>query len=369
MRILFYYPSNKRTISIESIIIRFRNEGHSVVFLTQSSRAELHEELQSNGIVSHAYVITKTSSIVYYIKHIVFLVKFCKAHKVDFVYSHLQQANIVSVIAQYFCKSRFYICRHHSSVSGADRNFNQSLFDIIINRLAKLIIVPSKAVYNQVNKTEHVSSNRIKLIPYGYDFSKYPQADPTEVENIKLAYPCKLRLVKIARLVPGKRYMKLFLLMKELIEGMNLDIKLLVISEGPLYKEFQGYINTNRLNNHVFLLGNKSNVIDYISAADVVPLLSEAEASNSVIKEAGLMKKCVLVCRDVGDFEDYITDGLSGYFMDKEDPVPQLKDVLLRIYNKEIDVQKVGDNLYENVINTFSIDKVVKHYEFLNATQ
>ncbi len=366
MNILFYYPSNKRTISIESVIIEFRNQGHTVVLLTQSPKEDLHKELENNNIATYTYVIKKSNAILYYVKHLLYLVKFCKKNKIDIVYSHLQQANIISVFAQYFCKPKFYICRHHSDVSGKESNFNQSLFDKVINRLAKLIIVPSKAVFHQVNINENVNSKKLKLIYYGYDFSKYPSPDNIEVQKIKSQYNCKLLLVKIARLVPGKRYNILFDVLKKQIHDHKKDIKLLVISDGPLYKEFSDYIKLNKLENHIFLLGDQPNIINYLSAADAVPHLSETEASNSVIKEAGLVKKCVLICKQVGDFDDYIKENVSGLFMDKTDPSSDLEKYLNELYNEQIDKDKLGENLYESVNNTFSINQVIADYKYLN---
>ncbi len=366
MNILFYYTSNKRTISIESVIIAFRNQGHCVTLLTQSGKEELHEELEKNNIPTHTHVVEKSNSIFYYMNHLLYLIKYCKLNEIDIVYSHLQQANIVSVFAQFFCKSKFYICRHHSSVNGAEKNFNQSLFDKIINKFSKLIIVPSLAVYRQVNEVEGVNKNKIKLIHYGYNFLKYPLPNKDEGEKIRNTFPCKLLLVKVARLVSGKRYEILFDVLKELVIKRKLDIKLIVISEGPLFNDLQNYVKVSKLDNNIFLVGNKSNVIDYLYSADAIPLLSEAEASNSVIKEAGLVKKCVLICKNVGDFDDYITDGVSGLFMDRLDPASDLEEHLVNLYNQKIDKQKLGMNLYESVMNKFSIDKVITDYNVLN---
>ena len=139
-----------------------------------------------------------------------------------------------------------------------------------------------------------------------------------------------------------------------------------MISEGPLFSSFQNYIKQNNLQNNIFLLGNKSNIIDYLDAASAVPLLSEAEASNSVIKEAGLVKKCVLVCKQVGDFEDYISNNVSGLFMDKDNPSSDLEKYLNELYNGQIDKDKLGNKLYENVNYTFSINQVISDYTYLN---
>jgi hypothetical protein len=366
MNILFYYPSNKRTISIESVIIGFKNQGHHVVLLTQSEEAELHDQLHKNKISTSAYVIKKDNSLVYYFKHLLFLIKFCRINKIDIVYSHLQQANIISVFAQFLCKSKFYVCRHHSSISGSDKNINQSLFDKVINVLSKIMIVPSKMVYKQVHEIEGVNSNKLKLINYGYDFNEYPSPNLEEVEKIKSEFKCKLLLVKIARLVPGKRYDILFTVINKLVKEEKMDIKLLVISEGPLKIEFENYIKDNKLEKNIYLIGEKFNVIDYLCASDLVPLLSEAEASNSVIKEAGLVNKCVIVCKGVGDFEDYIVNGESGLFMNKENPLPDLIKYLSDIYKEKINSENLGLKLHESVINNFSIVNVLEKYALLN---
>ncbi len=363
-KILFYYPSNKRTISIESLIIGFKYQGYQVILLTQSDESELHEQLHKNEIETYTYVIKKNKAIIYYFRHFLYLIKFCKKNDINIVYSHLQQANIISVFAQFFCSSKFYICRHHSSVSGSERNFNQSLFDKVINKLAKLIIVPSKMVQKQVCEVEGVNPNKVKLIYYGYDFEKYPKPNQNEVKKIRLQFSAKLLLVKVARLVPGKRYNELFNVLKKMVIDENKDVKLLVISEGPLMAEFKTYIDSNHLINHIFLLGNVENVIDYLAAADVVPLLSEAEASNSVIKEAGLVSKTVVVCRNVGDFEDYIEQQINGYLIPKDNPERDLDEVLNLLYNEN--PRYIGDGLKKSVLNTFSIDAVISSYYNLN---
>lgn len=364
MNILFYYPSNQRTISIESVILKFKSQGHHVSLLTHTEKGDLHAELESNGIKTYTYVLEKKSSFFYYLKHLFFLISICRKNNINIVYSHLQQANIISVFAQYFCSSKFYICRHHSSVSGSDQNFNQSIFDMIIDKLAKLIIVPSKMVYKQVCEAEGVNPDKVKLIYYGYDFEKYPKPNRNELEKIRTYYKTKLLLVKVARLVPGKRYHVLFEVIKKMVVDEHKDVKLLVISEGPLMAEFRTYIDTNHLSNHIFLLGNVVNVIDYLAAADAVPLLSEAEASNSVIKEAGLVNKTVIVCREVGDFEDYIEHEVSGYLIAKENPESDLYDVLNLLYNDNS--INTGEELKKNVLNTFSISTVISSYNTIN---
>lgn len=360
--ILFYYPSNKRTVAIESLIIKFKEQGNTVLLLTQTPEGELHQELKKNQILTFHHGISKKNSFFYYLNHLLFLIKFCRKNKIDIVYSHLQQANIISVFAQFFVKAKFYICRHHADRLGLEHNFYQNLFDKIINRLAKVIIVPSQKVYDQVTLVEKVQPKKIKFICYGYDFSKYPKPNKNHVQEIRKQYDADLLLVKVARLVPGKRHQLLFEVLEELIHIEKLNIKLIAISDGPLMNKLQEFILKRNLQKNIFLIGNQSEVIDYIEAADAIALLSESEASNNVIKEAGLLKKCVLICSGVGDFNEYIKQGDSGLFLNKELPKDDLKKHLKELYSKKIDTLKMGQHLQESVYSMFSIENVIGRY-------
>ena len=83
MNILFYYPSNQRTISIESVILKFKSQGHQVFLLTQTDKGELHTELENNGVKTYTCVLRKQNALLYYLKHLFFLIKFCNKNKIN----------------------------------------------------------------------------------------------------------------------------------------------------------------------------------------------------------------------------------------------------------------------------------------------
>ncbi|HRG51203.1 MAG TPA: glycosyltransferase family 4 protein [Bacteroidia bacterium] len=364
--ILFYYPSNRRTIAIESLIIKFHEQGNRLNLLTQSAEGDLHEELKKQGIHTYSHFIEKKNAALYYLKHIIFLAQFCRKNKIDIVYSHLQQANIVAVFAQFLTKSKFFICRHHSDKMRLDYNFNQNLFDKIINRLSKVIIVPSQKVYDEVTRLEKVPPRKVKLIRYGYDFSKYANPDPELVNAIREKYKARLLILKIARLVPSKRHILLFEVLNVLIKKEQMDIKLIAISDGPLMNSLQEYVTSNNLQNNIFILGNQSTVMNYLQAADAIIHVSESEASNNLIKEAALLKKCVLVCKDVGDFNEYIQQDHNGILLDKNEPEEDLKNNLKALYHKKLDTSQMGNHLYSTVKSLFSIENVIGSYKEFN---
>jgi glycosyltransferase involved in cell wall biosynthesis len=99
-----------------------------------------------------------------------------------------------------------------------------------------------------------------------------------------------------------------------------------------------------------------------MAAADLIVHFSDSEASNSVIKEAGLLEKRVAVCRDVGDFDDYIRDGVEGFVMDKEDPCPDFQRVVRSLFESFESTSEMGIRLKKSVLQNFSVEHVIHSY-------
>lgn len=346
-------------------MIAFQEQGHRVFLLTQSPEGDLHNDVKPYGVRTFSFALPKKNPFLFYWKHVRHLSRFVKEHRIDIVYSHLQQANVVSVFAQRSCKARFIICRHHSDSAFVEHNKNAQRFDRIINRLGKEFIAPSQKVYRQMTEVEKVDPKKIHLIRYGYDFNEYAGPDKNTVAAIREKYPARLLLIKVARLIPEKRHMILLKVMCELVKK-GCDIKLLLLSEGYLREELEGFVKKNRLENHVFFLGHRKNVIDHLAAADVVVHVSASEASNNLVKEAALVQRPVIACRDVGDFDEYLVNGKNSILLSKEKTGTELSDALEKIYSGQTDIRALGQELESTVRSLFSIEKVIEDYAALN---
>lgn len=361
-RILFYYPSNKGSVVIETTLQELEKLGHKVLFLSTCERGTIHDNLEKLHIKTFSNPKNSKFSPIYYIKQIIFLIRFVKKHKIDIVFSNLQHVNFISVLAQSFLGARLITFRHHFKFNKGDFgillevNKNEVLFDRVINSLAKEIIVPSEGVYNGIKKYEKIGLNKVKIIPYLYDFSKYGSPDPNKVKIIRESYPSKLRLIMVARLIPFKRHILIFPIVANLIKE-GFDIQLLVLDEGPEKENLEQFIIDNKLENRMHLLGFRKDFLEYMKAADLIIHPSLTEASNNVIKEIGLMKKLVAVCKGVGDFDDYIQDGQNGYFMDIAKPEKDAERIIRLVYNQPQLVSQLGGNLKETILNRFGTNK------------
>ena len=357
-KILFYYHPNKRSIATESLCSEINKSGTKLIVLTQTERGDLHEQLDTLGVENYAKAYNSRFSIINYIRHFFYLLKFCRKHKINVIWSHLNSCNLVSVFAQYFTKARVVIFRHHFHASIKIEGFksvnkNELRVDRIINRLAKEFVVPSMEVYNGMIKYEKVKPGKIAIIPYVYDFSKYAKPNPAEVQHIKNAYPAKLLIITASRMIKMKRHDLVLPVYNKLIKE-GLDIKVLLMDEGEERPTLEKYVADNGLSERIFFLGFRRNIIDFLAASDLLVHPSYTEASSSLVKEFGLMKKPVIVCTGVGDFDQYIFNKENGFVVKPPDEAAEFEEYIRWIYDNKPLAEEMGRRLHDSVVRIFS---------------
>lgn len=374
-RVLLFYPPNNRSVAIETLCKAIKEGGHELIVLTLSVRGPLHNLLEKNGIKTFSYPQPKKRDWKYFrfFKQSRYLIRFCRQNKIDAVWSHLQEANIISIMAQPFLKPKLVAFRHHAESAfyaefgrqlGMKRNKGEAFLDKIINRLARSIVVPSSGVWYGMEKFENCRMSKVRLIPYIYDFATYPQPDNEKVKVLRNRYSCNLLLIMVSRLIPSKQHMPVFEVIRKLVsEGFS--IKMIVMDEGLLRSELEGFIQKNNLVNHIFMVGFKEDFVNYMAAADLLIHPSLTEASNNVVKEMGLLQKGVAVCRDVGDFNDYIIENRNGYFLAGDNLLQTTESVIRDAYAHPDKIKSFGVELRKNVLKHFS-DSAENRQRFLD---
>ena len=126
------------------------------------------------------------------------------------------------------------------------------------------------------------------------------------------------------------------------------------MDDGPLRPQFEKFTADEGLTNHVEFVGFRNDFINFMAAADLLMHPSLTEASNNVAKEMALMEKGIAVCKDVGDFNDYICPGKNGYLMDRSNLNAEIERVLLDAYADPAKLKEMGRQLKNDVLHTFS---------------
>jgi len=222
-----------------------------------------------------------------------------------------------------------------------------------VGKLAKEIVVPSLEVYNGMIKYEKIKAKKIAIIPYIYDFEKYKKPDTDEVRSIRNEYATDLLILTASRMIKMKRHALVLPVFKKLLDE-GYSIKVLLLDNGEEKENLQKYVEQNNLGNSIFFLGYRPNITDYLSAADLLVHPSYTEASSSLVKEFGLMKKPVIVCSGVGDFDQYIVNGENGYIVNPPDEAKEFEEHIRFVYHHREESVAAGKRLHERVMELFS---------------
>jgi len=120
------------------------------------------------------------------------------------------------------------------------------------------------------------------------------------------------------------------------------------------------------LADYVFFPGYVDNVLEHLAASSFVLHPSISEASCVSIKEAGLAQRPVIVCRGVGDFQEYITDFENGFLVDESNYIAEASEII-RHYRMECrKLQRMGEMLRDSVIRHFDIKNILPCYDSIN---
>jgi len=357
MKVLHYYPSASQTNSLETYLRLLKENGIELIVLTSCERGDFHRNVEAYGIPCFAFESGSKNRLVHYWKHIRFLNRFVREHQIDHVFSHLQQANFVAVLASYFHKKPTTLFRHHLTIPGVERvSKMEKFFDRVIDRLGKQLVVASPSVLQNIQKYESIRPEKYQVIPYCYDFDKYPKPDPNRVAQIRASYPeGDFIFLMCSRFVASKRHRYALDVLEILLTKYQWRIQLLLLDSGPLLDEIKAVISEKKLDQQVTIVGFTNEFVNYMAASDLLFHPSLTETSSSTVKEMALLNKPVVVTAGVGDFDDYIVSGENGWKMELEQPAGDTANMLDLILKDPQSMYACGSALGKTVLAKFGL--------------
>lgn len=138
------------------------------------------------------------------------------------------------------------------------------------------------------------------------------------------------------------------------------EVKAWIVGDGPMRAQLEQEALFMGLADTVQFLGVKSNVADYMHAADLLLLTSDTEGIPGVILEAGFLElPTVATC--VGGVPECVTHGKTGILVGPEDEAGLVQSVQNLLQNAE-ERYRMGKAAKEWIEKKFTIDKIVMNY-------
>lgn len=138
-------------------------------------------------------------------------------------------------------------------------------------------------------------------------------------------------------------------------------LKLLIVGAGPLRAQAIKLLEENRLADHAWLPGERSDVAEVMRRLDIFVLPSQAEGISNTILEA-MATGLPVIATNVGGNPELVIDGETGSLIAANDAEAMAKKVL--DYVNKPDMRRLhGHNGYQRVMNEFSLMGMVGRYK------
>lgn len=369
--IIIFYPYNNLAIDQLSVI-QILKKKYKIILLTIDKKGSLHKAANDLNITNLSIfnksnffynIITKKiffiSKILFYIYLFYIFPKIVIKNKAKYVFAHLEIAGLVSSFYEKFFNFKSFYFRHSADANLIEGNYKSKIINKLVNFISNDIICVSSAVKKHLIKIEKVDPKKITRIDYSYNFDLfYKYKSYKKKPKNKFLNSKTINLITIGRLVDLKRHILIFKLMGEL-KNLNKNFNLFCLGAGSKEKELKKFIKMNKLKN-IKMLGYKKNTLDYLIQSDILIHFSESESFGHVVLEAALLKKTVLVCKDVGIFNSLIKNNLDGFLVSKNNPIVESLKVLDTLTKKK--AKQLGVKLHKSMIKKYHISNYEKKY-------
>jgi len=347
--------------ALSSLLINLPDKQLKNYVISLSGNGYFSHEIKKAGIEVYELNFTTNLNLVKNILKLIFTI-----HKIrpDILQGWMYHSNlIVSIVKFTFIRKPKVFWNIRQSLYSLQFEKKSTIY--VIKILKFLSRFPDKIIFNsEIAKNHHgefgYNTSKALVIFNGFDtnYWKFDAVKRTKIRSdyhitendLLLGYVGRYHSVKnvelllevIAELSPDYPFLKAMFIGKDLVqENENFEILL-----------------NSTANNHILLLGNKSDIPGYLSAFDCFCLCSNSEAFPNVLAEA---MSCNLYCisTKVGDVP-LILDDLGDIIPpgDKE----RLKNAIIFWIENHISLEENGHRGRERIKNCFPINKNAADY-------
>lgn len=216
--------------------------------------------------------------------------------------------DLLAAVATRFCKARLVVTRPymiHENIS-YDRT-RQVVYDVpdrLTLRLARRVVVVSRAGEDYLREHRNLPSGKLELIYNGVDLSALTPAPNVEPGRT-------LTVGMVAQLIPAKGWEVFLGVMQELVRR-GLPVRGLIVGDGPIRHQLEQGIAEFGLREQVMFTGYQSAVAPIMRGFSVFLLTSFREGLSVAVLEA-LGCGLPVVITDVGGAREQVIEGVNGY--------------------------------------------------------
>lgn len=210
-----------------------------------------------------------------------------------------------------------YIKVHGTDIHSVKGICARKMTSWTLNSCKKVISV-SSSLSNIMKNEFGVQADKISVIPNGINKSMFYKIDRDDaIKKLSIDRTHERNILFVGHLRPGKNVALLIEAFAKLVANNTADVALHIVGTGAIFDELKEYINTNSLQEHVFMHGGVPHALIpiWLNYTDVLVLPSMNEGMPNVVLEA-LSCGTPVVASDIEATREIIDVGINGYLFD-----------------------------------------------------
>lgn len=326
----------------------------SVVYL--KGKGELKEKFKKIGI-SPIFIGLKFNYDITALWKLFWLIK---KNRYDIVHAHLFHADVYGVWAAFLAKIPVIISSEHNEDQFLKKRLYSLLNRFVSSHCDKLISI-SDSVKRYMIETGIKNINKIEVVHYGLDWSKYDNlGDFSYVKKEFNIYEEEILIGTMARLIKQKGLSYLLKAFAMLLEDEP-KCKLIIVGQGKLKKNLKDLSRQLKIENKVIFAGFRKDILEIMSSIDIFILPSLWEGLGLVLLEAMAARKPI-VATNISAIPEIVTDGKTGILVPPANAKALANGVLYLIKQRDL-CKTMGETGRERLETCFGIDRMIKKTE------
>lgn len=292
-----------------------------------------------------------------------------KERRIDVVQSHNWGALCETAAAAWLAKTPVCIHMGHgptASYSDEDpwrgpKSFVRRKAERVASwRIARFIAV-SDHVRREFVEEIGVPARKVELIHNGIEIAP-PAAFDQEAKRREAGLTMNHRvLCTVGRLASIKNYRFLLESLPHILTLAGQRVKLIMIGDGPEREVLEETVRSKDLQEHVVMLGERSDVKEWLALSDVFFLTSHYEGISIALLEA-MAQGVPAVATRVGGTPEVVVDGENGRLVELNNG-PELVHAAVDLLKNEDKRKCLGRRARASVENAFNLERICLRYE------
>lgn len=235
------------------------------------------------------------------------------------------------------------------------------LVDRITAKRATQFMSITNAIISRNSSAIGIDPELVNVIYRGRNIDAFrKKVDREKISELKKTYGNGPIILTVSRLLIRKGYLEAINAIEKVIKS-NPTVKYLIAGEGHDREHFQNLIIKLKLEENIFLLGNRNDIPTLLAFSDIFLFPSHYEGQGGALVEAMILGKPIISSK-IPVIEESVRNNFSALLFEPKNIEDISAKILWAISNKEV-MNKYGDNARLDAELRFDIENVALQHE------